>query len=501
MLNKTPESIENLKSVLNPHWHETFAVGWDSRIERIDAAELLLPERFDLAAKTLLARSIREGRDLTWAKEVYREHLDRWSGGKFIEQDGSGKAGFDVYIETLISIQRQMSETGWDSDVSVLPVSKDGVIHDGAHRTGVAIDLGLSVPLVKSNVEARVYDYRFFRACGVRDAYLDAMALEYCERTANSYIAYLFPVKGRDDERAITCLRKVGAVYYDREIDLNRQGVHNLVAQIYRGEPWLGTAANGFAGAESHVKNRFIPGQDVRCVFFQSNDLSAVVEAKSQIRDIYNQGNYPVHINDTHEEIVRVGRQILNANGRHFMNHGRPGQYPKTHQRLEMLRCKIRDEGLDPHDYIIDSSSVLALYGLRPANDLDYLHTGTVLPDLSGEFQSHNGELPNYPYTLKEILSDPRHYFFYDGVKVASLRLVAEMKEIRGEAKDKRDVELIGRIHQPDGWVRRLKTEVLYFFRTLPHRASKFRLKLFLMIPDGVKPVAKNAYRSLFKRS
>ena len=493
-------SSSELKNLLNPYWHHAYAEHDSHKVTLINAKQLLKPERFDLAAKTLLARTLREGKDTTWAKNVYREHLAKWSGGDFVETDGSGKSGFETYYQTFEALFQQMSREGFNTKMSVLPVSEDIIIHDGAHRAGIAIDLGLTVPIATSQIKASVYDYRFFQGCGLRDTYLDAMALEYCERTEDSYIAYLFPVEGRDDDQAIAYLQEVGSIYYDRPLELTRRGIHNLVAQIYRGEHWLGTASNGFAGAESHVKNRYLPGQDVRCIFFQADSLEEVVEAKTRIRGIYNQGNYPVHINDTHEEIVHVGRQILNTNGRHFMNHGQPGRYPKAHQRLEQFREHLQANNLDPHDYMIDSSFVMALYGLRGANDLDYLHTDEPLDGLPEDFQSHNEELDNYNYGLGRMLTDPQHYFFYEGVKIASLALVSAMKEKRGEVKDVRDIELIRGLHQPESWHRQLSIEMQYFIRTLPHRFNKMRLRMFLMIPTSIQPIAKNFYRSLFKR-
>ena len=494
------KTLSEVHQLLNPHWHETYADASGYAVESTDAASLLCPKRFDLAAKTLLARHIRTGRDLSWAKEVYRAHLDRWSGGKFVESDGSGKVGFDSYLDDFSAICHDFSENGFSSSRSAIPISPGGIIHDGAHRTAAAIDLGISVPTIKNEIEARRYDYLFFRGCGLRDAYSDAMALEFLERSKNSYVAYLFPVDGRDDDRAISHLSDVGEIFYDRELDLPRRGVHNLIAQIYKGEHWLGDAGNGFAGAESHVKNRFIPGQSVRCVFFLADSLDDVVAAKAKIREIYAQGNYPVHINDTHEEVVRVGRQILTANGRHFMKHGRPSRYPRAHRRLEVLRDRIADENRDAHDIMIDSSFVLALYGLRDANDVDYLHDGSPIAGLDDDYQSHNEELAHYPHTLGAMLADPRYFFFYDGVKIASLTLVSEMKARRGEAKDQRDLVLIRGIHQPEKWFSRAGTETQYFFRTLPHRFSKLRLAAFMLIPEGVKPAAKSLYRRMFQR-
>ena len=485
---------------INPHWHGAFELNRDYVIEYIKAPKLLMWSRFDLAAKTLLAKSIRKGRNVEWAKAVYHEHLFCWSGGGFVESDGSGKSGFEAYYETFCEILEQMGCAGFDSEKSLIPVSSDGVIHDGAHRTAAAIELGIVVPTVATDREARVYDYRFFQRCGMRDCYLDAMALEFCERSEDSFIAFLFPVEGRDDTRAIECLKKAGSIYYDRILELTRNGVHNLVAQLYRGEPWLGTAANGFAGTDSHVKNRFIEGQGVRCIFFQTDDIEKVVRAKKEIREMYGNGNYPVHVNDTYGEALRVGRQILNANGRHFLNYGRPAQFREMHQRLEDFRYAIESNNLDPHDYIVDSSSVMALYGLRKANDLDYLHIGDALVGLSPDFQSHNDELKYYGYNLDQILTDPQHYFFYDGVKVASLALVADMKQRRCEAKDLRDIEIINRINVPDGWSRRVRTQMQYFIRTLPHRFSKIRLRFFRLIPSGIQPLAKKTYRTLFKR-
>ena len=41
------------------------------------------------------------------------------------------------------------------------------------------------------------------------------------------------------------------------------------------------------------------------------------------IRNIFNEGNHSVHINDTKEETIRLAKCLLNKNSVHFLNNSK----------------------------------------------------------------------------------------------------------------------------------------------------------------------------------
>jgi hypothetical protein len=95
-------------------------------------------------------------------------------------------------------------------------------------------------------------------------------------------------------------------------------------------------------------------------------------------------------------------------------------------------------------DYCLTSSIILEMYGLRNANDLDYLHKYDKKIDNLG---LHTEEwLQYYNDGKDEIIYNPSNYFYFNGLKFASLKIVKEMKEKRNQKKDIIDIELIKKI-------------------------------------------------------
>lgn len=497
-MNEEFVSERQLAQLISPHLLETLDLREPCKVSWIPARELICPDRFDLFAKVPLARALMQGRQSRWATELYCKHLSAWTRGTFEEPDGSGKKGFDTYLQHFTDVVNELQAHGYDASRSLLPVSHDLTIFDGAHRTAAAIALDQRVPVVESDAKPRCYDYRFFRRCGVRDVYLDAMALEYCRMIPNSYIAYLFPAFSNREDDVRRLLEECGEIFYQREIQLTKFGMHAFIAQIYRGEHWLGSPSNGFAGATSHVNNRYVPGKALKCYFFQASSLENVVAMKGRVRELFEAGNYPIHINDEHEEAVRVAQQILNENGIHYLNNSSPYRFKRFSQMLSVFGDDLHNANVDVDDYMIDGSAVMAAYGLRNANDLDYLHRGEPIQFSHREIHSHNSELKHYDETLEDMLDDPRNHFYFNGIKYASLPQIKDMKMRRAEVKDARDLVLIGQLyHAPSRW-NLFASEVKYHFRTIPHYIIRFRLKLFQLLPKRARPFFKRCYRALF---
>ncbi len=84
---------------------------------------------------------------------------------------------------------------------------------------------------------------------------------------------------------------------------------------------------------------------------------------------------------------------------------------------------------------------------IRHANDLDYISVNEVALQTESIKISMDNEKAGTK--LQELCLDPRNYFYYCGAKFVNLQVVKEMKEIRNEIKDQRDILLIREIQQP----------------------------------------------------
>ena len=80
---------------------------------------------------------------------------------------------------------------------------------------------------------------------------------------------------------------------------------------------------------------------------------------------------------------------------------------------FESYRKWLAVNGHEPEWFCLDSGAVLAAYGLRDCNDLDFLYYKNKAPfaNIPG-IENHNHQLKYHPISLDEILFDPTELLF-----------------------------------------------------------------------------------------
>ena len=212
---------------------------------------------------------------------------------------------------------------------------------------------------------------------------------------------------------------------------VSKHGLVSLVEELYWGETW--------SGYTRHDKARDTGGEyPVRVYAFLPREETNMVSLKSTLRSLYHDRN-AIHINDTHEETMRYATCFFNANSIEFLD--RKGKLSSTNQETfnTFARCSRMFE------MCIVSSFVMALYGIREARDLDYIHLKEPPIDTS-LIHSHRSQEKYYKDSFEDILFHPKKHFYVHGVKVCTLDVLMEMKQTRQEDKDRVDCDLIKKI-------------------------------------------------------
>ena len=137
---------------------------------------------------------------------------------------------------------------------------------------------------------------------------------------------------------------------------------------------------------------------------------------------------------------------LLNENSRHFISAAKPQPTQRFDHFFEKLKLWIKASNLDSEDFCVDSSAVLAAYGLRDCRDLDFLYYGDSIDTGMSDVSCHNEEMKYYQHTKNDIIFNPQNHFYYKGIKFASLEVVRAMKKFRNEKKDQVDIRLIASI-------------------------------------------------------
>jgi hypothetical protein len=142
------------------------------------------------------------------------------------------------------------------------------------------------------------------------------------------------------------------------------------------------------------------------------------------------------------ESVAVASEHSVNSNSLDFLERGAPRAFGKMLNQLDAFRGFLKNNLVVAEDVVLDSGSVLALYGLREANDIDYLSDKS-LPIAFEGIDSHDSELRFHKEKKLDLIYDSHFFFYFDGLKILSLEQVAAMKENRGEEKDQRDLRLM----------------------------------------------------------
>jgi FkbM family methyltransferase len=434
---------------INPHLLNLLKVETEHETELLPASRLLSPARFDVMAKVIYAKHRAMGGGMSWATRIYREHLRILSG--FEEGDGLGKTCFEDYRFSFDKLLDSLGSGGFNPEISMLPVGNDFQIIDGAHRLGAALFYDEPVRVVYFDVQPGRYDYRYFRERGLPEEISAAMALEYCRLSPDIKVAVLFPVAQQYREKVMSLLGS-DMIAYEKTVTVTHSGRANFIRLLYAGERWVGDGQRETRGIRDHVENRFEDGRPVTLLFFEHDDPKQLRQIKEEIRELAGLGNYSIHISDSSEETRRVAEVVFNEGGMHWLNHSRAG----TTREFDRCFCEYRERlPADPlvrEKFCVDGSGVLAAYGIRDVNDLDYLCLpGVALEPGQEDISCHNEESRYYNAPIEDIITDPGLHFTYEGLKFISLEQLRHMKTSRNEPKDRLDVQRINALSQGAG--------------------------------------------------
>jgi hypothetical protein len=424
------------------------------------AKELLTTTRFDLIVKYLYAKSYKNGYETDYFLKMYKQHLKIWNN--FKEYNNPKKNSFEAFKEIFEELIDEITVNGFNGDISAVPVMGNNILN-GAHRVAASLVNNNDVVCV-NGIDGRDGQlncgWSMFENLGLRPEYADRVALEYAKLKPNTHIVTVFPsATSRGGlEQVEKILNDNTKVFYKKRVKLNNVGAFNIMREFYYGEAWAGKHPE-YGGFRAKAKLCYQGEGDTVVYLCEFNSLQDTVRVKDKIRRVYNIGKHSVHINDRHEETVRIAKALFNDNSVHFLNNNKSvgltpewrtkdqQYYTNFESLLNQYINYFKQHGLDSENYCVTASSVLSIYGLREGQDLDYIHHGDVKINGNNLISSHNSYGVNlYPFNYDEIIFNPNHHFYTRGVKFMVPRLVRELKETRGEEKDKRDVKLINTI-------------------------------------------------------
>jgi hypothetical protein len=407
--------------------------------------DLISTYRFDLIIKYLYSKSIINNYKTSYFKDMYKEHLYKWNG--FKEYDNPNKNTFEDYDNEFNNIIESI-KNGFDPNISLVPIVDNKYIVNGSHRVAACLSLNKNVNCRESfEISDGQKDCSWislFSRLDISKSFSDRVALEYAMLKSNTFLVTLFPSANNNYQQPLDILNKIGKVFYYKSINFSKNGPLNLMKQLYLDEEWA-TAYNGLG----YITKRdlcFTTEQPTYVFLVEFNSVQDAIDAKKEIRNIFNIGNHSVHVNDTHDETIRLSQYLFNDEGIHFLNN-KESNNQDLDICLNEFKQIISSNNLNIDDYCITGSSILCAYGVRDFNDLDYLHSSKEVRDDKDLIHSHNNYgIGLYHLDYDEIIYNPNNHFYYNGVKFASLDVLKNLKVKRNESKDIIDIDIINKL-------------------------------------------------------
>lgn len=403
--------------------------------------ELLCPARFDLAAKLAYARWLGENRRSDWGTYVYDQHILAFNHAKEESSDGTQKIHLDDFRNRYHEILGDINRRGFDGEKGAVPVGKNGVPIDGAHRTAACIYY--NKPLIAEiSGDDNLYraDYRKFSRRGIDVDVLDFMAVEFAMLHPDCYMLIVWPAAEKHMAKIRTMAAEAADIVCEKKIKTaNKYMALNIVQQVYSGEKFV-MDKSGRPTGDGKTFLCFSGGDNAHVILLCAKQ-NAVFGLKESIRKLAGLGNHSAHTTDNKPETARLARLFFNANSLHNLTYARA--FPSFVFWKRMLAYK---EALpkDCENFCVHGGAVMEAYGVRESRDWDYVSAGETDLQLSGLGISAGNEKPKLAgMGIDAAVEDPRNYFYYHGVKFASIQAVIKMKQTRGEEKDRRDVLLI----------------------------------------------------------
>lgn len=424
-----------LERHLHDHLHDDFY-----KVHESDPKSFLTWNRLDVAMK-VLCLNLKSVHPQLY-RDIYRNHIACFTNYQYAEPGDDYKNSFEKYIEVFEKIYSDISAHGFDSNKSIVPVSKTGSLLNGSHRVSASIVAGVPIRTVRIDYKNPLYDYRYFLSKGVSTKYLDLGLNELLRYNKNIRLALFWPSVAIEDSE----IREYfDSVCYVKKIKLSNQGPINLIKCVYSTANWI-YDSKGRSGPRYKMDHCFSSNRPLTVVFFESTSHEDDLSKKSKIRKHYAIGNHSVHFTDDHLESIVLGEMLLNQNSIHFLNHAVIKDV--VIQKIQSIYGKISQSIDSTGRVILDGGSVLEAYGIRTTEDVDYLMAEPREP-LRG-YDDHESQLIFHDHKKNELIYDPDNYFYFLGVKMVSLGNVLKMKVNRCSHKDSEDVLMISHLSDID---------------------------------------------------
>lgn len=453
---------------------------WENPLNLISAS------RLDVFARTEFALRRTQGHSDNWSRTLYRAFLvaNRVDG---TELENGTKATVREYVQSFERVVDSIQESGFQQSLGAVPVH-NGTLVNGAHRLAATLVTNQPIFISATDDVAACYDYRWFRRRGMSSLFVDAMAMNLIRISANTRAIVIFGESDSVVDLVEDEIRTTSEVVIRKKLNLTEIGKRRIVDLAYSHNDWWDTASL----LEKMTAERFSESPPHCHIFFTlESHLEDLQHRKEKLRTILPLNHFErrLHGSDNYFDTVLLAEVALNENSRMFLNLSPLGSEQRIFTMLGGGTQQYVPQ-LTHQEWCIDGSAVLEMFGLRDAEDIDYLAvTDTVLPPLLKRIghihvEAYNDGRNDY----FEIITDPRNHFLYKGFKFISLRAQLVNKINQPDSKSTKDVQLIvGATNAERGLYQSLDMQLSGSMSRLRFRFISLTDRLLRRLPNGIE--------------
>jgi hypothetical protein len=409
----------------------------DENIKYKDPTELLSPARIDVAVKIKYIKSLKDRipENIYFYRKLYKSTIEYFSDGLFYEPGDSHKNNFNDFDNYFMELLESLSGSGFNKTKSIIPLSKNNVPLDGAHRIAIAHILNIKLPTIRLDIEDPSYNINFFKNKGATEKEL----LEYTKCllsiNKNTRIAILWPYNDLENKKINNLFGE--NIIYSGSLNLSLNGVRNLCLVAYNKEKWIGTPETNWHGIPHKADSCFKKNRKTRFIVFNSFGQEKDISIKEQIRNLTDSSKNNIHTTDNFNETKEISELLLNKDSELLLNN-------INRKNLSSILLTLKNNVNDFSKLLIGGSSILHLLNLRNSNDIDLLHFNDIKTnEIIG---SHNCYLNYYGLNEKNLANIEKStdlYFNILGINFITINKILDFKKRRSEEKDKKDIILL----------------------------------------------------------
>jgi FkbM family methyltransferase len=413
--------------------------------DKINEFNFPLLKRFDFGGKISYIISKEKNINSKYLEKVYRENIYEITNRTFTENNRNDKKCFSDFID----IYDKVIDNTKNNIIDNFPIiTNNNYLVEGIHRTSASIyfnkepkysDINDQKLYDNKNIQNVNYDYRNFKLNSDHIALTNLIYLDY-----NFRAIIIYPKSSNHMNNSIEkIINDYCDICYQKDIKLNKNGLSNLISELYYGESWIGKNNNN----TSHKLSLTYGNNNTRLFIVNVYNDNEFLLMKQKIRNITFHDF--IHTTDDKNDTYRVCSTLLNENTIKLINSKKiilsDGSYNLLNRYMKDIDEIDNGKFINRQDYCISSSFILDMYNLRSANDIDFISIDN--KELKNH-KCHSGIWESFYHDKNEIIYDPNNYFYWRGVKFSTLDQVKKMKENRYcKLKDKKDINDINLIN------------------------------------------------------